>query len=204
MTAWAVAAAVVFGALLVVTAATQPRRWRWATWLKHQDACAVIPTWTFFAPNPGVMDTRVLWREQLADGTVSPWHEVVPPHGGPLRAIWNPAKRARKAVTDCGPMVVRLVGRNRESPLPLLSLPYLMLVQYIAGRPGSPLSVARQFTVVNTQGGDEEDGVFRLLFLSRWHRQPEVAEDTPLLAPEIPELPDPEQFEALRGAEAPA
>jgi hypothetical protein len=41
MTAWTIASAVVFGALLLVTAAAQPRgRFRWAQWLKRHDACA--------------------------------------------------------------------------------------------------------------------------------------------------------------------
>jgi hypothetical protein len=188
MSTAAIVYAVIFGGLVAVTAATHLRRWRWATWLKNHDACAYLPTWTFFAPNPGVTDTRVLWREQLADGTVSHWHELVPPCGGLARAVWNPTKRARKGVTDCAPMIVRLVARNKTSVLPMLSLPYLMLVQHVAGLPGSPLSVARQFTVINTQGSDEGDGLFRLLFVSHWHRQTGVGPETRLRAPDRPEL----------------
>jgi hypothetical protein len=177
------------GAMLVITGASQLRRWRWASWLKNHDACAYIPTWTFFAPNPGVNDARVLWREQLADGSISPWHEVVPPNSSLLRALWNPTKRARKAVTDCGPMVVRLVSRNKGSKLPMLSLPYLMLVQFISGLPGSPLGIARQFTVINTQGADDrDDSHFQLLFISHWHRRPGVGRDVPLAASDLPEL----------------
>jgi len=190
MSAWTVASALLFGAMLVVTAATQLRRFRWAQWLKRHDACAYIPAWTFFAPNPGVNDTRVLWREQLVDGTVGPWHEMVPPQGGLLRAVWNPTKRARKAVTDCGPMAVRMISRNRRSALPMVSLPYLMIVQHMASLHGSPVGLARQFTVVNTQGADTDDGSLKLLFISHWHRQPGVGEDVPLVAPQLPELPE--------------
>jgi hypothetical protein len=190
VSAWTVVCAVLFGAVLVVTAATQLRRFAWAGWLKRHDACAYIPAWTFFAPNPGVNDTRVLWREQLVDGTVGPWHEMVPPQGGLLRAVWNPTKRARKAVTDCGPMAVRMISRNRRSALPMVSLPYLMIVQHMASLHGSPVGLARQFTVVNTQGADTDDGSFKLLFISHWHRQPGVSEDIPLVAPQLPELPD--------------
>jgi hypothetical protein len=190
------------GAMLVITAATQARRWRWASWLKCRDACAYIPTWTFFAPNPGVTDTRVLWREQLTDGSVSHWHEVVPPQCGILRAVWNPRKRARKAVTDCGPMVTRLIARSKQSPLPMLSLPYLMLVQHIAGISGFPLSLARQFTIVSTQGADDaEDATFRLLFISHWHRQPGVDPVAPLLAPDLPEMPKGDELARLAGNE---
>ncbi|MGV8908146.1 MAG: hypothetical protein ACOH1Y_04130 [Propionicimonas sp.] len=196
MTATALAVALGSVAMLVITACSQLRKPGWAAWLKNHDACAYIPTWTFFAPNPGVNDTRVLWREQLSDGSVSHWHEVVPPSSRLLRAVWNPSKRARKAVTDCGPMVVRLVSANKGSKLPLLSLPYLMLIQYISGLPGSPLGLARQFTVLNTQGPDELDGPFRLLFVSHWHRLPSVPRDAPLLARSLPEL-DPALEEQL-------
>lgn len=189
MSVWTIASAALFGAMLVITAAAQ-LRFRWAQWLKRHDACAYIPAWTFFAPNPGVKDTRVLWREQLIDGTIGPWHELVGPQGGLLRAVWNPTKRARKAVTDCGPMAVRMIARNKRSALPLMSLPYLMIVQHMAGLHGSPLGLARQFTVVNTQGADTEDGLFQLLFISHWHRQPGVAKDAPLAAPALPEIPD--------------
>ncbi|HTD58197.1 MAG TPA: hypothetical protein VK672_04825, partial [Solirubrobacteraceae bacterium] len=191
VSAWTISLGALFGAMLVVTATAQFRRFRWAQWLKGHDACAYIPAWTFFAPNPGVNDTRVLWREQLLDGTIGPWHEMVGPQGGLLRAVWNPTKRARKAVTDCGPMAVRMIARNQRSALPIMGLPYLMIVQHMAGRHGSPLGLARQFTVVNTQGADtEDDGLFQLLFVSQWHRQPGVAQDTPLRAPLLPEVPD--------------
>jgi hypothetical protein len=190
MSAWTIVFGAVFAAMLVVTAAAQLRRFRWAMWLKRHDACAYIPAWTFFAPNPGVNDTRVLWREQLLDGTVGPWHEMVPPQSGLSRAVWNPTKRARKAVTDCGPMVVRMISNNKRSALPMVGLPYLMIVQHMTGLRGSPIGLARQFTVVSTQGADTEDGLFKLLFISHWHRQPGVGEDIPLAAPSLPERPD--------------
>lgn len=166
--------AVVFGAMLAVTVAAQPRRFKWVRRLKERDAGAWIPLWTFFAPNPGVNDTRILWREQLVGGASGPWHEMAPPHRSLVRAVWNPDNRVRKAVTDCAPLILRLVGTNRDSLLPMLSLPYLMIVQHMVGLPGSPLGRARQFAVVNTQGEDTEDAPFQLLMMSHWHR---LAED---------------------------
>ena len=190
MTIWTIITSVACGALLLITVATQGVRWRWASWIKSRDACAYIPAWTFFAPNPAVTDTRVLWREQFADGGISQWHEMVPPQSNAMRMLWNPKKRARKAISDCAPMVVQLISRDQKSPLPMLSLPYLMLVQHIAGIPGSPLSLARQFTVINTQGADNaEDATLSFLFISHWHRQPGVANEIPL-GPDLPELTD--------------
>jgi hypothetical protein len=182
---WTIASAVTFSALLVVTAATQARRFRWTRWLKRHDACAYIPRWTFFAPTPWTSDIRLLWREQLTDGTVSTWSEFVPPSSGFGRAVWNPRRRVRKGAIDCGPIIVRAMASDRHSPLSVLSLPYLMVVQHVAGLPGSALSVARQFTVVNTNGADDDEGALRVLCVSNWHRQREVSSDPPLL-PERP------------------
>lgn len=186
MSGWTIASAVTFSTLLAVTTVTQARRFRFTRWLKGRDACAYIPRWTFFAPTPLVSDIRVLWREQLTDGSVSPWREILPPIGGLRRAVWNPGRRARKGIIDCGPVIVRLMARESTSPLSPISLPYLMVLQHVAGLPGCTLSVARQFTVVATQGADEDDGPVHILCVSDWHRQPGVSSDA-LHRPDRPE-----------------
>ena len=74
------------------------------------------------------------------------------------------------------------MGGDRTSPLSVLSLPYLMVVQYVAGLPCSDSSVARQFTLVNANGvGDGEEAV-SVLCVSNWHRQRTVSSHPPLLA----------------------
>jgi hypothetical protein len=165
--------------LLAITAAIQPP---WSTlrrWVKDRDPCAYIPTWTFFAPSPGVKDIRLLWREQLVDGTAGPWHEAVPPRQGLLRALWNPTKRTRKVVFDCR-------GRLKEAhtsdygergELYMLSVSYLLMIQHVTRLPASPFAAARQFVLVETQGADEEDGRFELLFVSPWHFLPGASRD---------------------------
>jgi hypothetical protein len=186
LTGWSIACAVWFSAVLVVTMGTQTRRFRWARWLKRRDACAYIPRWTFFAPTPWTKDIRLLWREQLTDGSVSPWRELVPPIRGRGRVVWNTRRRARKGVIDCGLMIVRLLAGDRKSPLSELSLPYLMVAQHVASLPGSALSVARQFTLVSTQGADDDDGPLHVLCVSSWHRQPKASSVAPIL-PQRPE-----------------
>jgi hypothetical protein len=168
MSLWTLVAILGFGALLILTAAVQPRRWKVRSWVRARDRFALVPWWTFFAPNPGVTDVRLLWREELVDGTVGPWHEAVRPRGGYQRAAWNPTKRARKGAYDCGRSVSR-EGERGQTGLALLSLPYLMILQHVLGLPASPLGRARQFVVVETQGADDQDGLFNLLFVSPWH-----------------------------------
>jgi hypothetical protein len=155
---------------LLITALSQPKRkLRLIAWLKIRDVFALIPTWTFFAPNPGVSDTRLLWRERWVDGGVSVWHESDPPITGYVRAVWNPRKRVRKAITDVGPLFARRVGSDPKSMLPLVSLPFLMMLAYVSSRPGSQLVSSRQFVVVQTQGPDRVGVKPNLLVLSNWH-----------------------------------
>lgn len=169
MSPWTVAAALAFGGMLIVTAAVQTRRWKLRMWVRARDPCAYVPWWTFFAPTPGVTDVRLLWREQLVDGGLGPWHEALDPSRGLRRAVWNPGKRPRKAVLDCGHGLAA-EEKTADGALALMSLRHLLIAHYVTGLPASPLGAARQFAIVQTQGADDQDGQFELLFVSPWHR----------------------------------
>lgn len=163
-----IGAAVCVGAL-GITALNQLRRPGFVRWLKSHDLFAVIPVWTFFAPNPGTTDTRVLWRDRLVDGSVSSWHEIDPPTGGVVRALWNPTKRVRKAITDVGPMLTRRAAQQPDNKLLLVSIPYLMLLHYVSSLAASQLVEARQFVIVQTTGTDDGDAEPKILLVSNWH-----------------------------------
>jgi len=180
--------AVAFAAMLTTTVAIQTRRVSWAKRLKRYDICGYFPIWTLFAPVPKMEDTRILWREQLLDGTIGPWHEMVAPQGGILRALWHPTKRSRRAVETCASIAVHRAARNRRSVLPMLDLPYLMIVQHMTGCQDSVLGVARQFAVLDTQGADIEDRAFRLMFVSHWHQMPASGTDLRVPITDLPEM----------------
>lgn len=178
MSVWSALAGLGFGGMLVITAAIQPHGRKLRRWVKERDPCYYLPTWTFFAPDPGVMDTRLVWRERLVDGTIGPWHEAVAPCGGVRRALWNPTKRARKVIFDLGRMLESRAQRSEDSELSMLSLPYLIILQHVVGLPVSPLGAARQFALLKTQGADDDgDGLFELLFVSVWHLLPDLGPD---------------------------
>jgi hypothetical protein len=164
-----IAAWVICSALLALTIACQRPRWNWVRSLKYHDVAALIPAWTFFAPTPGIKDTRVLWRDCFVDGAMSPWRELLPPATGCLRFLWNPQKRQNKLITDAAQMILQMAVRDPESPLTLVSLPYLLLLNRVMSLPSSPLVIARQFVVVETRllGVDSKD-LFPL-FATRWH-----------------------------------
>jgi hypothetical protein len=172
--AWIVA--VLAGLALVITALAQLRRVRPVVWLKRHDAIALIPAWTFFAPNPGTRDLRLLWRQRYPDGSVSPWHETAVPDPGPWRAIWNPHKRLRKAVTDICPSIVRRAHEFPESQLTVVSVPYLMVANHICSLPGALTANARQFLIAYTHGSDDHPWI---QFISHWHALEAPAPDAP-------------------------
>lgn len=166
--AWVVA--VFFATLLVITLLSQLRRVPPVIWLKRHDACALIPAWTFFAPNPGTRDVRVLWRQRYPDGLLSPWRETTAPSVGPWRGLWNPSKRVRKAVTDVSPSVLRRALNFPDSQLTVISVPYLMIANHVSSLPGAEMAGARQFMIAYTDGADGQDqGEPRIQFISHWH-----------------------------------
>jgi hypothetical protein len=161
---FAIAVVVAVGAL-VFTAAAQFRTLRLERWARSRDVFLLLPMWTFFAPNPGTTDARLLWREALGSRHLGPWHELSPPRSHPMRAIWNPNRRIQKAIAVAG----GLLAHAGESESTTLTIPYLLLLNYVAAQTGSPHAIARQFAVVRTSGESPAFDEVRMVALSRWH-----------------------------------
>lgn len=134
--------------------------------MRRRDVFCLLPIWTFFAPRPGTTDTRLLWREAFGGGHVGPWHELSPPQWSPWRAVWNPDRRTQKAITDAGGLLAQDRGVSETT---ILTIPYLMLLSYVASQRGSPHAVARQFIVVQTAGEAPAFDDVEPVALSRWH-----------------------------------
>jgi len=166
--AWMVA--LLLGALLIVTLLAQLRRVPPVMWLKRYDACALIPAWTFFAPNPGTRDARLLWRQRYTDGRLSPWRETTGPQVTPWKGLWNPTKRVRKGVTDATSSVLRRAVNFPHSQLTVISVPYLLIVNHICALPGAEMANARQFMIAYTDRSNAgREGEPRVQFVSHWH-----------------------------------
>ncbi len=169
---------------------------RLALLVKSLDLFSLIPTWNFFAPNPGTNDYHLLYRERLDAGGYGVWREVpFPKQSGLLKAVWNPRKRRAKVLSDVvislGSAVAeaRLTALGRLAPRadadtgagsrgqdagdrrrdyearlsrliseelrPLkLSIPYLIVLNYLNGLPHSPFSDSIQFLFAQTAGFD--------------------------------------------------
>lgn len=141
---------------------------RVGTWLKEHDACAVVPLWTFFAPNPRTTDQHLLYRDRLPTKGVGPWRELKLRE--PRRvshAVWNPQKREEKALADIISALVRTPQWAKEPRVLMLGDPYLALLVHVASRPTGTFATSRQFVVVAMAGSGDLPVV---LLLSGWHR----------------------------------
>jgi hypothetical protein len=115
------------------------------------DGLFLIPEWKFFAPNPARGDFHLLYRDRLADGTLTPWTEVAP--GEPRRwwnIVWNPGRRGRKALFDAG------VEIGQEAQLfgdgVIGSMSYLTLLCHVSTLPRLVPPDRTQFLVLYTFG----------------------------------------------------
>lgn len=68
--------------------------------VKRRDAFAFVPAYTFFAPNPGVSDYVILYRDELQGGGLTACRTLYVGESTRCGPLWNPAKRRQKLVTD--------------------------------------------------------------------------------------------------------
>src|SRR2546422_235827 len=84
---------------LVATVAYQYGTFRRA--LARFDRFEILPSWSFFAPNPATRDSHIVVRDLYLDGTIGAWCPVTFfPTRTALHVIWHPAKRPRKILRD--------------------------------------------------------------------------------------------------------
>jgi len=126
--------------------------------LEKLDLLHILPGWTFFAPNPGTSDYHLLYRVKNKNGDVSPFTSVkLKNQRQLLNAIWNPNKRAQKALTDFVQEIRMLVYLDHpEDPdhnLLRLSLSYIATLHYCTalGRQ-IPGTESVQFMIIESYG----------------------------------------------------
>jgi hypothetical protein len=158
---------------------------RYGAWVNKINVYGFIPGWTFFAPTPGTLDYRFVYRDVFADGTTSVWEEVdwCRPRLW-LDAVWYPRRYATKLVVDSINGLAKVVAAmekegidvEREPQGLILSTPYIILLNIVMGIPRqSPSSTARQMALFqqdplalrNMPGGFERVG--KLMLCSSAH-----------------------------------
>lgn len=125
---------------------------RYSRHVRKFDNIGLIPTWNFFAPRPAQDDFHFLYRDFTTEGIATEWREIATPEWRPWYSfIWNPGRRERKALFDAATVVLREVdGKDRASWA--LSLPYLLLLQYVSFHPHARNAWATQFLLMRSPG----------------------------------------------------
>lgn len=119
-----------------------------AGWIRARDPFGIIPSWSFFAPNPARTDPHLLYRHSLADGTVTDWTEAFVWRPVWYRFLWNPDRRAEKAISDA----TSSLQRRTHALGVRLSIPYLLLLEHVSHLPSPRDAVAVQFALMGSWG----------------------------------------------------
>lgn len=140
-------AAVAFLCLLFVLTALCQVPWSGRDRLRALDLFGLIPFWNFFAPRPGTWDFHLLYRDQLTDGSITPWREILlTAERRWWHALWHPHRRLKKALFDAGIGLwayPKVEGRDLR-----ISVPYLELLTYVSGLPRLYAATKTQFLVM--------------------------------------------------------
>jgi len=146
------------------------------------DRFALLPRWTFFAPNPGMQDHHLVYRECLsgdidlstlqaqeaASANLSSWREVTdlcPGFAIPL--LWNPQRRVTKTITDVSNSLLTMRRRSPEgAKYAHFTVEYFLLLHLTMRDARAP--ARRQFAVLRTHGFGAERSA-RAIFLSKFH-----------------------------------
>lgn len=160
------ALAVVLGAWFAVSVLHQLRRGRWTGPIRRRLPFGLIPSWSFFAPNPARADHRLVWRDER-DGHWGGWQEIVLPRAPMLRqGVLNPEAVPPKALSDL--VGIMAPSTADDDPTWLLSAAYLALLRVVVHRARNPGADAVQFAVLHTRWGSGDRRV-DVAFLSAEH-----------------------------------
>lgn len=137
------------------------------------DRFALLPLWTFFAPNPGQSDYHLVYRDRAADGSTSEWREIeITEERRALSLLWNPEKRSKKVLSDLVSVLLTSMQASPEMERAIVvSVPYLLLLNVVNDFPRCSEAADRQFVVVETFGF-HATAQSRVLLRSDYHPLP--------------------------------
>lgn len=144
--------------------------------LRSVDTFGLIPSWSFFAPNPVRTDCHLMYRHVFKSGAVTEWTEAFVWRSPWTRMIWNPDRRVEKAISDASSALASRKDTNGVQ----WSTPYLLLLNYVSELPRSSTAVAVQFALLGSFGHQRDRNPF-VRFVSDAH--PLEQADTTRLEP---------------------
>lgn len=146
------------------------RKWRWSE--RIDPVALVLPDWRFFAPNPGVHDNHILFRDELPDGEVTDWQEVTVVRQRKLsHIVWYPDRREEKIFFDAINEIAKTVHDERmKDPGDVqITCAYLFLLNYLTHHvEHHDKAIKTQFLITRSDGRAEQEEPL-ILFLSNLH-----------------------------------
>lgn len=160
----------VFGAWLAASALAQDPTRKFLLTRKLDPTGAFLPDWRFFAPRPAMHDYHLLMRDELPDGTLTPWRDVYQINERKWHhAVWFPGRRAEKVIADAVSGLVSFSQLDRRPEEIQLTLAYLTLLNFVTNRVDhAPDAVRTQFLIAISAGYEESEDP-GMLFLSNLH-----------------------------------
>ena len=150
---------------------------RFMTKASRHDPLTLIPRWTFFAPEPGTSDFRIVVQSRHGGNEISDWEEVRFYDRARFRFIFNPRKLIQKSMVDLVQGFFQIIGHEIERlgglrGVSMASTPYIGLAEYVEAhldncRTGS---CEYRFAVLNSEYGviEREN---QPVYLSNWHKR---------------------------------
>jgi hypothetical protein len=132
--------------------------------LRKWDFFGLIPTWTFFAPNPVNRDHYLYYRD-YSFTNVGSWRRAFDADQHSWYGfLWSPLRREHKAISDA---MFHIIDRAREEgPLRVqFSVSYITILSFVCTLPQERDVVARQFLFAGCRAGESP----RPIFLSEVH-----------------------------------
>jgi len=92
-----------------------------------------VPTWSFFAPTPGMHDYHLLYRGISEEGAVQEWQQAhsIKEKRGLCSFVWHPNKKFLKALMDLVQELTRFSIAVNDKKQIYLSIPYLHILNYV-------------------------------------------------------------------------
>lgn len=167
---WINVAAIVFFATWLLLTILIQFDFKWANQIKKQDVFHLLPSWTFFAPNPGTSDYHIVYRTMDENNHVSAFVEFPLHSDRPLtHAFWNSSKRVKKVLTDLVMILKKTIAAEDLNKEKLqVSFSYIALLNFLTHleKPASAKFI--QFAILESKGYNDP-GPPKLLICSEFH-----------------------------------
>ncbi len=171
MTIYTYTVSSIFIVWFIITILVQFKDTELTTWIKSYDALSLLPLWTFFAPNPGVNDYHLLYREENEKGERSNWKEIeINENRTFSTCLWNPNKRSKKVLSDVIQNVVSMINEYKEKPHAIMvSLPYILILNAIMKEQKLHLDTQKKQFLLSASHGYESSKAPQLVLISEFH-----------------------------------